>query len=119
MEDVVFTFGLFQQFRQMNPNMKPRVPGKPIKFESDYDFEQANSKFEELFAKLKVGDVSSANPDAKNEPQVFYYFVFILLALVLFSPDDFFSPFICRNFCTFWDFPSYNFGHPDISMTWN
>lgn len=100
MEDVVFTFGLFQQFRQMNPNMKPRVPGKPIKFESDYDFEQANSKFEELFAKLKVGD-SSANPDAKNEPQVFYNFVFILLALVLFSPEDVFFPFIYRRFCTF------------------
>lgn len=57
------------QFRQMNPNMKPRVPGKPIKFESDYDFEQANSKFEELFAKLKVGD-TSANPEAKNEQQL-------------------------------------------------
>lgn len=58
------------QFRQqMNPNMKPRIPGKPIKFESDFDFEQANSKFEELFSKLKVGD--SANPDAKiDQPEV-------------------------------------------------
>lgn len=58
-----------QNFRQINPNLKPRVPGKPIKFESDYDFEQANSKFEELFAKLKVGD-GSANPEDKNEQQV-------------------------------------------------
>lgn len=80
MEDVVFTFGLFQQFRQMNPNMKPRVPGKPIKFESDYDFEQANSKFEELFAKLKVGD-PNANPDEKSEPQVENYFIISLCLL--------------------------------------
>lgn len=73
----------------MNPNMKPRVPpGKPIKFEGDYDFEQANSKFEELFAKLKVGDPNSANPEDKTEPQVFiiicpfYLFPCVLRSLV-------------------------------------
>lgn len=60
----------------MNPTMKPRVPGKPIKFESDYDFEQANSKFEELFAKLKVGD-GSAIPDDKNDQQVAHLFCFL------------------------------------------
>lgn len=63
----------------MNPNMKPRVPGKPIKFESDYDFEQANSKFEELFAKLKVGEASANPEENKNEQQVaarFYIFGF-------------------------------------------
>lgn len=65
----------------MNPNMKPRVPGKPIKFESDYDFEQANSKFEELFAKLKVGD-PSGNPDDKNDQQVAEFFVYFWVAMV-------------------------------------
>lgn len=60
-----------QQFRQPGPNMKPRNPGKSIKFDSDYDFEQANNKFEELrtqLAKLKVAD--GAAPDVKIEPQV-------------------------------------------------
>lgn len=60
----------------MNPNMKPRIPGKPIKFESDFDFEQANSKFEELFSKLKVGE--SANPDAKIEPEVVDIFIIFM-----------------------------------------
>lgn len=65
--------------------MKPRVPGKPIKFESDYDFEQANSKFEELFAKLKVGDGSNANPeDNKIEQQVIYFFLFLLFCTFVF-----------------------------------
>lgn len=59
------------QFRQPNNNMKPRQPGKSIKFDSDYDFEQANTKFEEFrtqLAKLKVGDTSST--DGKSELQV-------------------------------------------------
>ena len=50
--------------------MKSRNPGKSIKFDSDYDFEQANNKFEELrtqLAKLKVGD---NNSDGKTEQQV-------------------------------------------------
>uniref|UniRef100_A0A1L8DW10 Uncharacterized protein n=1 Tax=Nyssomyia neivai TaxID=330878 RepID=A0A1L8DW10_9DIPT len=49
-----------------NPNLKTRT-GKSIKFDSDYDFEQANNKFEELrsqLAKLKVGE------EAKPEQQV-------------------------------------------------
>uniref|UniRef100_A0A7G3B3I1 Uncharacterized protein n=1 Tax=Lutzomyia longipalpis TaxID=7200 RepID=A0A7G3B3I1_LUTLO len=48
------------------PNVKART-GKSIKFDSDYDFEQANNKFEELrsqLAKLKVGE------EAKPEQQV-------------------------------------------------
>ncbi|GAB0088526.1 protein LSM14 homolog B [Sergentomyia squamirostris] len=59
-----------QNFRQAGgpggPNAKTRG-GKSIKFDSDYDFEQANSKFEELrsqLAKLKVGE------EAKPEQQV-------------------------------------------------
>lgn len=39
-------------------NSKGARPKSVIKFESDYDFEQANTKFEELrleLAKLKVG----------------------------------------------------------------
>lgn len=49
-----------QGYRQNfnNQNNKGR-PQKTIKFESDYDFEQANSKFEEMrssLAKLKVGE---------------------------------------------------------------
>ncbi|XP_055704432.1 protein LSM14 homolog B isoform X3 [Phlebotomus papatasi] len=60
-----------QNFRQQGgtgggPNVKARG-GKSIKFDSDYDFEQANSKFEELrsqLAKFKVGE------EAKPEQQV-------------------------------------------------
>lgn len=66
--------------------MKPRVQGKPIKFESDYDFEQANSKFEELFSKLKVGD-SSVNPEAKID-QVFNAFVSLSLVLKFAQEGD-------------------------------
>lgn len=52
-----------------NQNSKGQRPKTTIKFESDYDFEQANNKFEELrleLAKLKVGE------EAKPE-QVFYF----------------------------------------------
>lgn len=48
--------------QQNNPNKgigTGRPPKTTIKFEGDYDFEQANNKFEELrleLAKLKVGD---------------------------------------------------------------
>lgn len=59
--------GGYRQTTQNNPNKAGgpgRAPKTTIKFESDYDFEQANNKFEELrleLAKLKVGD------DAKPE----------------------------------------------------
>jgi len=46
-----------------NPNKSTRPPKNTIKFEQDYDFEQANSKFEELrsqLSKLKVGDDAKA-----------------------------------------------------------
>uniref|UniRef100_A0A0K8TP70 Uncharacterized protein n=1 Tax=Tabanus bromius TaxID=304241 RepID=A0A0K8TP70_TABBR len=46
-------------FRQAGVNMNKGRPKNTIKFEQDYDFEQANNKFEELrsqFTKLKVGD---------------------------------------------------------------
>lgn len=49
-----------------NQNVKGR-PKTTIKFESDYDFEQANNKFEELrltLAKLKVGE--EAKPEQVN-----------------------------------------------------
>lgn len=50
-----------------------KPPRNPIKFEQDFDFEQANNKFEELrsqLSKLKVGD------EPKSE-QVFisYYYL--------------------------------------------
>lgn len=57
------------------PGGMQKPPRNPIKFEQDFDFEQANNKFEELrsqLAKLKVGD------EPKSE-QVFFYFVFICL----------------------------------------
>ncbi|XP_073843450.1 LSM14 family protein trailer hitch isoform X6 [Musca autumnalis] len=47
-------------FRSSNgPGGMQKPPRNPIKFEQDFDFEQANNKFEELrsqLAKLKVGD---------------------------------------------------------------
>lgn len=60
-----FIVHLQQSFRQNlnNQNSKGR-PKTTIKFESDFDFEQANTKFEEMrssLAKLKVGE------DAKPE----------------------------------------------------
>lgn len=58
-----------QAFRQnLNQNNKGR-PKTTIKFESDYDFEQANSKFEELrlsVAKLKVTE-EAAKPEQVTE----------------------------------------------------
>lgn len=59
---ISIAFALIQQqqgFRQNQGNNKPRTPKTTIKFEGDYDFEQANNKFEELrstLAKLKVGE---------------------------------------------------------------
>lgn len=54
----------------------------PIKFEQDFDFEQANTKFEELrsqLSKLKVGD------EPKSEQVSFFSFHFgFLLILLLF-----------------------------------
>lgn len=55
-----------QAFRQPGPNQK-RGQNKTIKFDSDYDFEQANNKFEELrsqLSKLKVGE--EAKPEQVN-----------------------------------------------------
>lgn len=54
-----------------NQNSKGVRPKTTIKFESDYDFEQANTKFEELrleLAKLKVGE------EANKPEQVFFVF---------------------------------------------
>jgi len=48
---------LFQGYRMQSANQNR--PRNKIKFEGDFDFEQANNKFEELrsqLAKLKVGD---------------------------------------------------------------
>lgn len=56
-------------FRQAGQN--PRTGPNKIKFDSDYDFEQANTKFEELrtqLAKLKVGE------EQPKPEQVSYYF---------------------------------------------
>lgn len=66
-----------------NQNNKGR-PKTTIKFESDFDFEQANTKFEEMrlsLAKLKVGE------EAKPE-QVFFLtsnssFAFLLMRFVI------------------------------------
>ncbi|XP_055909927.1 protein LSM14 homolog A-like isoform X3 [Eupeodes corollae] len=53
-----------QGYRQMSGNpSKNNRPKNTIKFEQDFDFEQANNKFEELrsqLAKLKVGDEPKA-----------------------------------------------------------
>lgn len=48
-----------------------KPPRNPIKFEQDFDFEQANTKFEELrsqLSKLKVGD------EPKSEQVSFFSF---------------------------------------------
>lgn len=53
-------------------------PKHTIKFDSDYDFEQANTKFEELtkqLSKLKVGDEN----EAKIVDQVFNMISFIFM----------------------------------------
>lgn len=69
--------------QNMNNNMRGRPRGRGglpqsgnraknlLKFENDYDFEQANSKFEELrsqLSKLKVGD--EAKPEQLNTEQM-------------------------------------------------
>lgn len=67
----------FQIFRQNlhSQNNKGRPPKTTIKFESDYDFEQANNKFEELrlelISKLKVGE------EAKPEQVISFVFYII------------------------------------------
>lgn len=71
-----------QNYRQQNnqgapvPNnqnkpSQPRGNNKPntLKFDSEFDFEQANSQFEELrseLAKLKVGSEETKTPDQVN-----------------------------------------------------
>lgn len=56
------------------PGGMQKPPRNPIKFEQDFDFEQANNKFEELrsqLAKLKVGD------EPKSEQVFFISFLFV------------------------------------------
>lgn len=86
----------FQNYRQQNnqgapiqnnqnkpssgPQQQQRISNKPttLKFENEFDFEQANSKFEELrtqLSKLKVGseEIKSTSTDQVN--WLFYFFV--------------------------------------------
>lgn len=63
-------------------NGGPRNAKPPLKFENDYDFEQANTKFEELrsqLANIKVGE------ELKQTEQVlffcYYFLSFIQLEL--------------------------------------
>lgn len=52
-------------------------PKSTLKFDNDYDFEQANSKFEELrsqIAKLKVGDEVKIVPEQVLFSFITYYF---------------------------------------------
>jgi FDF domain len=75
-------FFFLQFFRPMpnnNNNNKQNVPQRTgknqntLKFENEFDFEQANSKFEELrsqLAKLKVG-----SEETKNTEQVIFYYL--------------------------------------------
>jgi protein LSM14 len=66
--------GQLNQNNQNKPNnagpQQQRTGNKqPLKFENEFDFEQANSKFEELratLAKLKVGLEETKTPDQVN-----------------------------------------------------
>jgi hypothetical protein len=61
--------------------------GKPLKFENEFDFEQANSKFEELRTKLqrlKVGSEETKSTDQVNQTLLFYCLLF----------GDFLYPFL-------------------------
>lgn len=65
-------------------NGGPRNAKPPLKFENDYDFEQANTKFEELrsqLAKLKVGE------ELKQTEQVLFYFFLIIHSFIIFTLD--------------------------------
>ncbi|XP_055840409.1 protein LSM14 homolog A isoform X5 [Episyrphus balteatus] len=63
-----------QGYRQMSGNpSKNNRPKNTIKFEQDFDFEQANNKFEELrsqLAKLKVGDEPKAEQCSSPTSQI-------------------------------------------------
>lgn len=64
-----FLFRQQQGFRQNQANNKARAQKNTIKFESDYDFEQANNKFEELrssLAKMKVSEEGVKAPEQVN-----------------------------------------------------
>lgn len=84
-----FLFHILKQSFRQNQNSKGRPqPKTTIKFESDFDFEQANTKFEEMrlsLAKLKVGE------EVKPE-QVEYLFLFFLIHFE-WSHCDAFPPF--------------------------
>lgn len=78
----------FIHFQYYRPNQnKPNGPQRgnnnnktPLKFESEFDFEQANSKFEELrsqLAKLKVG-----LEENKNTEQVIYLFPYYFMSYI-------------------------------------
>jgi FDF domain len=57
--------------------VNPRINSKQLKFENEFDFEQANSKFEELrtqLSKLKVGAEETKAPEQVNWLDCFYYF---------------------------------------------
>lgn len=70
--------------------MMQKLPRNPIKFDKDFDFEQANNKFEELrsqLSKLKVGD------EPKSTEQVSFFIS------LLFIFNNFRFLFISNNNC--------------------
>lgn len=77
MPRIIFLFFSKQQaFRQNLNNQNNKGRPKTIKFESDFDFEQANTKFEEVrlsLAKLKVGE------EIKPEQVFFFCYFFLFL----------------------------------------
>lgn len=72
---------------QGKPNPGNRQPKTTLKFENDYDFEQANNKFEEMrseIAKLKVGD--EVKPEQVFTLSIIILFMFLYVCL---SSDSF------------------------------
>lgn len=68
---------LQQSFRQnLNTQNNKGRPKTTIKFESDFDFEQANTKFEEMrlsLAKLKVGEEAKPEQVQVIGIQIFFF----------------------------------------------
>lgn len=65
-----------------------KPPRNPIKFEQDFDFEQANNKFEELrsqLSKLKVGD----EPKSEQVFISYYYLPFFIWKTSFFIVTEF------------------------------
>lgn len=63
-----------QQNKQQGGQNRPK---STLKFDNDYDFEGANSKFEELrsqIAKLKVGEEVKPEQQVFSFVPLFYYF---------------------------------------------